>query len=70
VPTSGYFEIVEEENIIHTNLTIDDCIKIVVSGGMILPDSVLCGKTLVKAPEPIADAFTLTPKPESSAHDK
>ncbi|MDD4873959.1 MAG: DUF502 domain-containing protein [Dehalococcoidales bacterium] len=70
IPTSGYFEIVEEDCITHTDLTIDDCIRMVVSGGMILPDSIVCGKTLVKAPRPIANAFTLSPKPEDTTHDE
>jgi uncharacterized membrane protein len=70
VPTSGYFEIVYENDIIHTDLKIDDCIKMVVSGGMIIPDSVLCGKTLLKAPEDIARAMNLVPNPENKTHDQ
>jgi uncharacterized membrane protein len=69
VPTSGYFEIVYENDIIHTDLKIDDCIKMVVSGGMIIPDSVLCGKTLLKAPDEIARAMNSVPKPEDEAHN-
>jgi uncharacterized membrane protein len=70
IPTSGYFEIVYENDIIHTDLKIDDCIKMVVSGGMIIPDSVLCGKTLLKAPDGLAEVFNSAQNPENKPHDK
>jgi uncharacterized membrane protein len=70
VPTSGYFEIVDEANIIHTKLAIDECIKMVVSGGMIIPDSIISGKTLVTAPDDIASAFDSAPNPKDKPHNK
>jgi uncharacterized membrane protein len=70
VPTSGYFEIVDEANIIHTKLAIDECIKMVVSGGMIIPDSIISGKTLVTAPDDIAGAFDSAPNPKDKPHNK
>ncbi len=70
VPTSGYFEIVYENDIIHTDLKIDECIKMVVSGGMIIPDSILCGKTLLKAPDEIAKAMTSSQKQEDKTHNQ
>lgn len=69
IPTSGYFEIVNEANIIHTSLSIDECIKMVVSGGMIIPESVVCGKTLVTAPDEIAKAINSIHKPEDKPHN-
>ena len=70
VPTSGYFEMVTEDKIIRTDIPVDEGIKIVVSSGMILPDEVTTGKQSVKAPQSIADALSLTPKPESATHNK
>ena len=70
IPTSGYFEIVDGNDIIHTDLKIDECIKMVVSGGMIIPDSILCGKTLLKAPDAIANAIDSDPKPKDDTHNK
>ena len=69
IPTSGYFEIVAENEVIHTDLKIDECIKMVVSGGMIIPDSVLSGKTLLKAPDEIAKAMTSSQKQEDKPHN-
>jgi uncharacterized membrane protein len=70
VPTSGYFEIVAESEIIHTDLKIDDCIKMVVSGGMIIPESVLSGKTPIRAPDKIAKMLECNSKPEDNPHSK
>ena len=36
-PISGFFELVSEDDIIETNLTIEDGIKMVVSGGLVSP---------------------------------
>jgi|SaaInlLV_10m_DNA_2_1039722.scaffolds.fasta_scaffold00942_9 uncharacterized membrane protein len=38
-PTSGYFLILPEDEIIHTNLTFEEAIKTVVSCGLITPES-------------------------------
>jgi len=72
IPTSGYFEIATEEQVIHTNISIDEGIKIVISSGMILPEKVATGKTKVEgAPVYLADAFSaLSPEQESAAHEE
>ncbi|MFC1847006.1 DUF502 domain-containing protein [Chloroflexota bacterium] len=71
IPTSGYFEVATEEQVIHTSITIDEGIKIVVSSGMILPDKVATGKLEVEGePVSLADAFTSLGKPESKTHNK
>ena len=71
IPTSGYFEIATEEQVIHTSISIDEGIKIVVSSGMILPDKVATGKTKVEGtPESLADAFTSLAEPENPAHNQ
>ena len=36
-PTSGLFELVPEDQVINTNMSIEEAIKIVVSGGLMLP---------------------------------
>jgi len=71
IPTSGYFEIATEEQVIHTSITIDEGIKIVVSSGMILPDKVATGKLEVEGePEHLADAFTLLAEQENNTHNE
>ena len=37
-PTSGYLEIIPEEDIVVIDMSIDDAIKMVVSGGMVSPE--------------------------------
>jgi uncharacterized membrane protein len=69
-PWTGFTEIVDEDDIIHTNLSVDECLKMVISMGVILPDAVTCGKTTVYTPQPIAEAFALTPKPKNQTHNK
>jgi uncharacterized membrane protein len=71
IPTSGYFEVATEEQVIHTNISIDEGIKIVVSSGMILPDKVATGRLEVKGePKSLADAFTSLGKPEDTTQDE
>jgi len=70
VPTSGYFEMVTEDKITHTDIPVDEGIKIVISSGMILPSEVTTGKQPVKAPKSIVDIFTSTPEPEGTPDDK
>ena len=71
VPTSGYFEIATEEQVIHTNITIDEGIKIVISSGMILPDKVATGQTKVEGePVGLADAFTSLAEVERRTKDE
>jgi uncharacterized membrane protein len=70
VPSSGYFEMVTEDKITHTDIAVDEGIKMVISSGMILPDKVTVGKQPVKAPKSIVDIFTSAPEPEGSPDDK
>lgn len=70
VPTSGYFEMVTEDKITHTDITVDEGIKIVISSGMILPSEVTTGKQPLKAPRSIVEALTSAPEPESASDDK
>jgi uncharacterized membrane protein len=37
VPTSGYFQIVTEDKIIRTNLTVDEAMRMIMSSGMVSP---------------------------------
>ncbi|MFC1900261.1 DUF502 domain-containing protein [Chloroflexota bacterium] len=37
IPTSGYFEIVTEDKITRTNLTIDEALRMIMSSGMVSP---------------------------------
>ena len=37
-PTSGYLEIIPEEDVLRIDMTIEDAIKMVVSGGMVSPE--------------------------------
>jgi uncharacterized membrane protein len=40
VPTSGYFEMVTEEMITRTNISVDEAMKMVMSSGMISPNKI------------------------------
>ncbi|MFC2070134.1 DUF502 domain-containing protein [Chloroflexota bacterium] len=40
VPTSGYFEIVTEDKIIRTDLTVDDAMRMIMSSGMVSPSKI------------------------------
>jgi uncharacterized membrane protein len=70
VPSSGYFEMVTEDKIIHTDIPVDEGIKMVISSGMILPDKVTVGKPPVKAPQSIVEVFNSAPEPESTTHNQ
>jgi uncharacterized membrane protein len=39
-PTSGHLQIFREEDVIATSLSVDDAVKLVASGGLIMPDEV------------------------------
>ena len=36
-PSSGFFQIVKEEDVIRTDISIEDAVKMIVSGGMNTP---------------------------------
>ena len=39
-PTSGYLIIVKKENVIETDISVDDGLSIIISGGMVSPESI------------------------------
>jgi uncharacterized membrane protein len=39
-PTSGFMEIVKEDDIIHTKITIDEAMKMVISAGRVMPEDI------------------------------
>jgi uncharacterized membrane protein len=65
-PWTGFAEIVMEEDVIHTDLSVDECLKMVISMGVILPDSVICGKTRVY---PYTGDFSSARNPEDKSHN-
>jgi len=53
VPTSGYFEIVTEDMITRTNISVDEAMKMVISSGMISPSEIdTSGAAKSKPPPP------------------
>jgi len=53
MPTSGYFEIVTEDKIIRTDISIDEAMKMVISSGMISPPEIDTeGAPKIKTPNP------------------
>ncbi len=38
-PTSGYLEIVPVEHVTETDMTVDEAVSIIVSGGLVSPES-------------------------------
>lgn len=40
IPTSGYFEIVTEDKVTRSNLTVDEAMQMVISSGMVVPDMI------------------------------
>jgi uncharacterized membrane protein len=38
-PTTGFFEIIPPDEVIETNLTVEDAFKMIISGGMVSPDT-------------------------------
>jgi len=55
VPTSGYFEIVTEDMITRTKISVDDALKMIMSGGMIAPHRISTRKIPVKVAKPEED---------------
>jgi uncharacterized membrane protein len=43
-PTTGFFELVPSEEVAETNLTIEEAFKMIISGGIVSPDSLLFDK--------------------------
>jgi len=40
IPTSGYFEIVTEDKVTRSNITVDEAMQMVISSGMVVPDMI------------------------------
>lgn len=53
IPTSGYFEIVTEDMITRTNISVDEAMKMIISSGMISPSKIdTSGVAKSKSPPP------------------
>lgn len=50
IPTSGYFEIVTEDKITRTDITVDEAMKMIISSGMVSPAVLDIKKTEEKQP--------------------
>ncbi|MCJ7522309.1 MAG: DUF502 domain-containing protein [Dehalococcoidia bacterium] len=50
-PTSGYLEIIPEEDVVKIDMSIDDALKMVLSGGMVSPDVIDGRRSKTKAIE-------------------
>ena len=40
IPTSGYFEMVTEDKVTRSNITVDEAMQMVISSGMVAPDEI------------------------------
>ncbi len=69
VPSSGYFEMATEDKITHTDITVDEGIKMVISSGMILPDKVSNIQFPVEDAQSTGDIPASTQEPDQ-AHDQ
>ena len=50
-PTSGYLEIVPLENVVSTDMTVDEAMSFIVSGGAVAPDEVNYDKSVAQQPK-------------------
>ena len=54
-PTSGMLAIIPEEDVVETDISVEDAMKIVFSGGIVLPDTMRLGENVaIGRPEPRA----------------
>lgn len=51
IPTSGYFEIVTEDKVTRSNITVDEAMQMVISSGMVVPDMIDTKETSDSKPE-------------------
>ena len=62
-PTSGNLAFVMEDDLMETDLTVEDAMKVVFSGGIVLPDSLSMARfPRVRADGEFIDRFTVDPK--------
>ena len=62
-PTSGNLAFVTEDDLMETDLTVEDAMKVVFSGGIVLPESVSMARfPRVRADGEFIDRFTIDPK--------
>jgi uncharacterized membrane protein len=50
-PTSGFYLVVPEEDVIDVDITVEDAFKIVMSAGLVTPDALLVNRRRSEAPE-------------------
>ena len=59
-PTSGNLAFVMEDDLMETDMTVDDAMKLVFSGGIVLPESVsLARMARVRGAEEFTDRFNI-----------
>jgi len=51
IPTSGYFEIVTEDKVTRSNITVDEAMQMIISSGMVVPDVIDTKEVIVSKPE-------------------
>ena len=62
-PTSGNLAFVMEDDLMETDLTVEDAMKLVFSGGIVLPDSVSMARLpRVRAEAEFIDRFEVDPR--------
>ena len=62
-PTSGNLAFVMEDDVMETDLTVEDAMKVVFSGGIVLPESLSMARfPRVRADGEFIDRFTIDPK--------
>ena len=62
-PTSGNLALVMEDDLVETDLTVEDAMKLVFSAGTVLPESVSIARfPRVHADGEFIDRFTIDPK--------
>ena len=62
-PTSGNLAFVMEDDLMETDLTVEDAMKVVFSGGIVLPESLTMARFhRVRADGEFIDRFTIDPQ--------
>ena len=67
-PTSGMLAIVSEEDVTETDISVEDAMKIIFSGGTVLPDMMRVGDELAFAPR--SQELAQTPRRKIEVHSK
>jgi len=69
-PTSGYLEIVPLENVVSTDMTVDEAMSFIVSGGAVAPDEVNYDKSVSQQPEQSSPTNTDDKEPSEKKSEK